>query len=419
VAECAGRPDPAQSPANSAGATGRAPYRVLAFTSLYPNDAQPRHGIFVEQRLRQLAASGHIEIKVVAPVPWFPWRHPRFGRYAQYARATRAEVRNGIPVCHPRYPSIPKIGMTLAPFLLAAATAPTLHRVVENGFDFDLIDAHYFYPDGVAAVILGRRLHRPVVVTARGSDINLIARHRAPAALIRWAARHAAGLVTVSQALKEELVALGVSADKVTVLRNGVDLALFHPVEREAERRRLGLADATLISVGNLVEGKGHDVVIRALTQLPHTTLLVAGEGPQERALRTLARALGVMERVKFLGNVAQQELCRYYTVADVLVLASAREGWPNVLLEAMACGTPVIATRVGGIPEIVTAGGPGILVDERTPEAIAAAVHALLAGAPDRGRTRRYAEQFDWDDTTRGQVRLIERVLRHEKGAR
>lgn len=411
-----GQTCPPLDPATTAGVTRR---KILTFTSLYPNDTQPRHGIFVEQRLRQLAASGRVELRVVAPVPWFPWRHPRFGRYARYACAARDEVRHGLSVSHPRYPSIPKIGMTLAPFLLAAATAPTLRRIIQEGYDFDLIDAHYFYPDGVAAVMLGRRLGRPVIVTARGSDINLIARHRAPAALIRWAARHAAGLVTVSQALKESLVALGVSADKVTVLRNGVDLKLFDPVEREAERRHLGLANATLISVGNLVEGKGHDVVIKALTQLPRTTLLVAGEGPQERALKTLAQTLGVVERVRFLGNVTQQELCRYYTAADVLVLASAREGWPNVLLEAMACGTPVIASRVGGIPEIVAAGGPGILVNDRTPEAIVAAVRALFADPPDRTRTRRYAEEFSWDATTQGQVRLIERVLHQQEEAR
>jgi teichuronic acid biosynthesis glycosyltransferase TuaC len=419
VPEIAGRAGQTCSAPDPATAEGRARYRILTFTSLYPNDAQPRHGIFVEQRLRQLVASDRVELRVVAPVPWFPWRHPRFGRYAQYARAAHDEVRHGVSVCHPRYPSIPKIGMTLAPFLLAAATAPTLRGIIKDGYDFDLIDAHYFYPDGVAAVMLGRRLGRPVVVTARGSDINLIARHRAPAALIRWAARNAAGLVTVSQALKEILVVLGVSADKITVLRNGVDLELFYPVEREAERRRLGLTDTTLISVGNLVEGKGHDVVIKALTQLPQMTLLVVGEGPQERALKTLAQTLGVTERVRFLGNVTQQELRCYYTAADVLVLASASEGWPNVLLEAMACGTPVIATRVGGIPEIVAAGGPGILVDERTPESISAAVRALAAGTPDRAHTRNYAEQFSWNETTQGQVRLIERVLRQNKGAR
>ncbi len=409
-------PDQTHPQSAPIAAAGPARYRILTFTSLYPNNAQPRHGVFVEQRLRHLVASGHVEIKVIAPVPWFPWSHPRFGRYAQYACAAHDEVRYGIAVSHPRYPSIPKIGMAPAPFLMAAATAAAMRRVIEDGYDFDLIDAHYFYPDGVAAVMLGKLLGKLVVVTARGSDINLIARYRVPAALIRWAMRHTAGLVTVSRALKEALVALGVSAEKITVLRNGVDLELFHPVEREAERRRLGLTGVTLISVANLVEGKGHDVVIRALARLPETNLLVAGDGPQEHALRALAQGLGVAGRVRFLGGMAQEELRCYYTAADVLVLASAREGWPNVLLEAMACGTPVVATRVGGIPEILAPGGPGILVDERTPEAVAAAVRALCADAPDRARTRRYAERFSWDETTQGQVRLIERLLR-EKG--
>jgi hypothetical protein len=154
-------------------ASGR-PLRVLLFSTLYPSAPRPSHGVFVETRLRELLRSGQVEARVVAPVPWFPSTHPRWGDYARMAATPRQETRHGIDVRHPRYPVIPKVGMDWAPALLARSARPALERVRAEGFDFDLIDAHYFYPDGVAAVALGRALGRPVTVTARGTDINLI-----------------------------------------------------------------------------------------------------------------------------------------------------------------------------------------------------------------------------------------------------
>lgn len=385
--------------------------KVLTFSTLYPNAARPAHGVFVEARLRQLLASGQAEARVLAPVPWFPSRHPGFGRYARDARAPRVERRNGIAVVHPRYPVLPKVGMSIAPVLLSRAVAPTLERI-RGHFEFDLIDAHYFYPDGVAAVMLGRRVKKPVVITARGSDINLIAQYRVPRAMIRWAASHAAGVITVSRALRDALVRLGVPPDHVRVLRNGVDLDFFHAGERDALRRRLGLERKTILSVGSLLEFKGHGVAISALSLLPECDLLVIGEGPDRKAFHSLARNSGVAERVRFLGSISQTELRDYYAAADALVLASSREGWPNVLLEAMACGTPVVANRVGGVPEIVTAPEAGVVLDERSASAVARALRGLFASPPERSATRRYAEQFGWEATTRGQLQLFRQVL-------
>ncbi len=385
--------------------------KVLTFSSLYPNAARPAHGIFVETRLRQLVMSGQVESTVVAPVPWFPFTHPAFGSYAAQARAPRAETRNGVDVLHPRFPVLPKIGMTLAPFLLYHAVRPVVERVQrERGFE--LIDAHYFYPDGVAAAMLGRRLDVPAVITARGTDVNLIAQHRFPRRMIRWAARRAAAVVAVSQALKDKLAALGVEPERIHVLRNGVDLELFHAEERDKLRAELGLHRPTLLSVGNLLGFKGHGLVIEALALLPECGLVVAGDGPDRAAFEALARQCGVAERVRFVGSLAQQDLRRYYGAADALVLASSREGWPNVLLEAMACGTPVIATAVGGVPEIVTSRDAGILVKERSARALAHAVRELFARPPQRAATRRFAEQFGWGATTKGQLQLFREVL-------
>ena len=220
--------------------------KVLTFTSLFPNAAAPRHGIFVENRLRHLAASGRVELRVIAPVPWVP---PGLGRilprYQAQAAAPREERRANLPVYHPRYPVIPKLGMTVAPALMYRWTVGAIRRAVADGFDFDLIDAHYFYPDGVAAAMLGRHFDRPVVITARGSDINVISRFALPRRMILWAATKAAGVITVSQALKNSLVALGVPDSHVRVMRNGVDLTMFHRVDRARPRQRLGLMGPT------------------------------------------------------------------------------------------------------------------------------------------------------------------------------
>jgi len=385
--------------------------KILTFSTLYPHAARPSHGIFVETRLRHLLASGKVESRVVAPVPWFPSRNPRFGAYAVHAAAPREERRHGIQVLHPRYPLVPKIGMTLTPFLLAWAVRPAIGRILSS-FAFDLIDAHYFYPDGVAAILLGRHFGKPVVITARGTDVNLIPRYRLPRAMIRWAARHAAGIITVARALKDDLVNAGVPGERIEVLRNGVDLQLFRPIEREAARRRLSVSRTTLLSVGHLVPRKAHDLVIQALRWLPEMDLIVIGDGPERGALGALARESGVGDRVKFAGALAQEELRDYYGAADALVLASSREGWANVLLESMACGTPVIASRAGGTPEVVAAPEAGVLMTERTPEALAQAVRRLFARHPDRGATRRYAERFGWGATTRGQLELFGRIL-------
>lgn len=376
--------------------------KILTFSTLFPNAQKPGHGIFVETRLRHLVASGQVEARVVAPVPWFPSSNPRFGSYARLAGVADHEVRHGLQVAHPRYLTLPKIGMNVAPLLLAQGAKPAIARLLDEGFDFDLIDAHYFYPDGVAAAMLARYFNKPLVITARGSDITLLPQFPLPRRMITWAARRADAVITVCNALREEVVALGVDAGKVTSLRNGVDLELFHPIERSPNPA------FTLLSVGHLVPVKAQELIIGALPLLPGVRLVLAGDGPNRAMLDALARSLDVAARVTFLGAVPQAQLREHYGRADALVLASSREGWANVLLESMACGTPVVASRVYGTPEVVAAPEAGVLMAERTPQGVADAVNALRANYPDRAATRRYAEKFSWADTTAGQLRIF-----------
>ena len=387
--------------------------RILTFSTLYPNGARPGLGVFVETRLRHLLESRRVEARVVAPVPWFPSANLRFGRYAAFARAPYAETRYGIDVMHPRYLSVPKVGMSVSPFLLAAGAQSAVSGMIQRGYDFDIIDAHYFFPDGVAAAIMGKKLGKPVVITARGTDINLLPQYALPRRMIQWAARRAAALVTVSSALKTELTQLGIDRGRITVLRNGVDIRLFQPADRASQRGRLGLSGKVLLMVGNLVPLKGHDLVLRALADFPDACLLIIGEGSEKRNLEILAGALRIQDRVRFLGAMRQDLLPACYSAADALVLASSREGWPNVLLESMACGTPVVSTAVGGTPEIVAAPEAGVLMTERSARGAVEALHRLFRSYPDRAATRRYAAQFSWDETTLGQLQLFERVLR------
>ena len=384
---------------------------VLTVTTLFPNSVQQAHGIFVETRLNKLVASGHVVARVLAPIPWLP-PMIEYGSLGRIRDIQRREIRNHVVVEHPRYVVIPKIGMNVTPYTLYRALRRSLKQLLDSGYRPDLIDAHYFYPDGVAAVWAAQEFGFPVTITARGTDINLIPEFSRPRKLIQNAAAQADGIITVCQALKARMVELGVPGERVVVLRNGVDLELFRPIDRAAARQELGITRRTIGSVGHLIERKGHHHVIRALEHLPGTDLVIVGTGPEREALEKLAMRIGVSDRVHFLGLLDQQSLCTVYNALDALVLASSREGWANVLLESMACGTPVVASPVWGTPEIVGAPEAGVLMPTLDEHGVVAGVSRLFAGLPSRGATRRYGEGFGWEATTQGQIRLFREIL-------
>jgi len=388
--------------------------RVLVFSTLYPNAAQPNHGVFVENRLRHTLAQGGIEATILAPVPYFPLANPAFGRYAVYARVPRQETRHGLEIYHPRYPVIPRIGARFTPGFLYRAARRVLDRLIRDGARFDLIDAHYFYPDGVAAARLASEMQIPLLITGRGTDLTLIPQTEPERSQIQWASRQASGLITVCEDLRQKLIGLGEEPSRIVSLRNGVDLKRFSPGDRAAARQRLGLSGFTLLSVGSLIPRKGHELIIEALAELPDASLMIAGSGPLRAELERVAREKGVTARVRFLGEIAHDDLTDAYRAADMLVLASSREGWANVLLEAMACGTPVVATNVNGTPEVIQDSALGQLVEERSAPALAQAITALRLRTPDRNAVRTYAEQFSWEATARANKALFLAAARY-----
>ena len=392
--------------------------RTLLFSTLFPSSVRPGHGIFVQTRLRELLATGAVDVRVVAPVPWFFSSHPRFGDYALHARTPRRETLQGVPVFHPRYLLPPKVGMTIAPLSMALAAVPVVRSILAEGFDFDLIDAHYYYPDGVAAALLSQWFGKPLVVTARGSDINLIAQYRGPRRMMQWTARKAAASIGVSQALADAIGQWDIDPEKLHVMRNGVDLERFRPSPQDESRTRLGLQGRPLLlSVGNLVPLKGHDLTIAAFASLlpeyPDAQLVLVGAGPERARLEAQVRTLGLEGRVLLPGSVANTELPLWFSAADLSVLSSSREGWANVLLESMACGTPVVATRRGGTPEVVTDAAAGQLVDVRDAEHIAAAIRTVLRSPPSRARVREHASRFGWQATSQAQLTLFRTIAR------
>lgn len=394
--------------------------KVLTLTSLFPGSAAPRHGVFVKERMADYRDRCGAEIKVVSPVPYYPRFLPG-KRYRQFAEAPPREEWKGFEVLRPRYAMIPKIGVPLQGLFYHAGVRGTVRRLRQR-FPFDLIDAHYAYPDGFAAGLLKQRLGVPMVLTVRGTDVNLLPGMRTLRGQVRFALRSADAVVAVSAALAELAIEVGADPERVIVLRNGVDSHRFRPYDQAESRRQLGLAEKgrVLVTVGFLVERKGHHLILDALALLAdeeRPALVIAGDGPQEGALREQVNRLGLQGRVHFLGPVEHDDLPAVYSAGDLSVLASSREGWPNVLLESMACGTPALASAVHGSVEVLREPGVGLLLRERTAEELAARIRQGFASGFDREHVRRYAERMSWKETSLGLDRLFREVLDRASG--
>jgi glycosyltransferase involved in cell wall biosynthesis len=397
---------------------------ILVFTTLWPNVEQPNFGVFVKNRTAALAQLDDVNVRVVAPAPYFP-RHLQSpfipAHWRQTARIPDHELIAEIETFHPRHLVTPKVGMTFYSRWMARGSRELVERL-HAGQPIDLIDAHYVYPDGHAAVLLGERLGIPVIVTARGTDINLFSRMPLIRPMIQQALTRAAGVIAVSGALKERIVELGIEPDKVAVIRNGIDPSIFYLREREERRevrRKLGLDGESqiIITVGALVPLKGIDRLIDAMARLNHgrAKLYVIGEGPERGALAKRIAQHHLAERVFLIGSRPQSELSEWYAAADLFCLASSREGCPNVVIEAMACGTPVVAADVGGVRELVSDPGYGRIVPAPAPENFAAEIKIALASQWNHADIARQGGASSWNEV----ARKVDKLMRGIAGQR
>lgn len=368
--------------------------RVLTLSTLFPNADQPTLGVFVERQTLGLAAREDVALKVVAPVGLPLWPLSAHRHYAARAALPLREEWKGLAVHRPRFRVWPKIGEARSAEALARALLPEL-RALRSRFPFDVIDAEFFWPDGVAAAALGRALGVPVSIKARGSDIRFWGARPKVAEQIRGAGNAADGLLAVSEALKQDMVSLGLPAERIRVHYTGVDADRFRPIGRAAAKASLGVSGPLIVTVGNLIPRKGQRVAIQVAERVPEATLLLVGDGPDRGELETLARGLG--SRVRFLGSRPHDEIPTLLAAADVMLLPTRSEGLANVWVESLASGTPVVTPDIAGAREAIDRPAAGRLVP-RDPAAMAQAVRDLLSNRPPQEAVRAAADKFSWE---------------------
>ncbi len=373
------------------------PLNILTLATLFPNAAMPNFGIFVERQTAELASRQDVALTVINPIGIPPQPLRRLAPYAELAKLPAREQWRGLDVYRPQFRLIPKIGGPRNPERILDAILPVAAALHEAN-PFDLIDAEFFYPDGPAAMLLAEALDLPFTIKARGADIHFWGNQSKCRPQMLAAAEKASRLLAVSGALKQDMVALGMSSDKIDVHYTGLDQKKFKPVDRRKAKQKIGVDGPLLISVGALIARKNQDLVIGALPKLPGATLILAGSGKSETQYRKLAKKLGVDDRVRFAGNVPHDELPELIAAADVSVLVSTSEGLANAWVESLACGTPVVISEAGGARELVTSGNAGRIVKPST-EAIASAVGALLEDPPEAEAVRAHVSRFSWQN--------------------
>ena len=373
--------------------------RVLSIATLYPNAERPTFGTFVARQFEALAARGDWDVTVINPIGLPP---VSAGRYAALARAATDAVENGVQVLRPRFPLVPALSARWNPSLIARAVQP-IARKLHAERPFALIDAQFFYPDGPAAAKLAKALGLPLSIKARGADIHYWGAQGFARRRMLDAARQAAGMLAVSQALKADMVALGMPGEAIAVHSTGLDRAKFRVRNRAEARAGIGALGVPpdgrlLVTVGALIPRKGQALTIRALALLPaDVRLALAGTGADEAILRALATELGLGERVHLLGSVQHNALPELLSAANVMVLPAASEGLANAWVEALACGTAIVIADAGGARELLTSPDAGRIV-ARDPEAIAAGIAEMLAAPPHQDAVAATVEGFSWE---------------------
>lgn len=355
--------------------------KVLVLTNLFPNQMEPGRAVFNKQHITQL--SKLCELKVVAPIAWFPLMWP-MGKQGVNSQVPARETMEDIEVFHPRYFCIPKIGRSLYGLLFFLSIVNRI-RLIQHDFRFDVIFGTWAYPDGFAAALIARLLKKTLIIKVHGTDINEFTKYYLRRKMIVFALRRAQRVISVSDALKMKMIGLGVPEKQIRVISNGIDTKRFKPMDKNKTRRKLNIPidSKILLFVGNLVHVKGLSYLLDALhsvrKHMPNILLVLVGDGILRAELQEQAKELGIETSVTFQGVRPHDEIPLWMNSCDLFCLPSLNEGCPNVILEALACGKPVVASNVGGIPELVPDNEHGILVPPANSAELAKAIEAAL----------------------------------------
>lgn len=386
--------------------------KILTITTVFPNKTEPQLGIFVKQRMFTIAKM--CELKVIAPVPWYKLLSSDF-------KISYKEIQEGIEVYHPCFFYIPRFLKSLDGFYFCLSVINCVHKIRKK-FEFDLIDAHFAYPDGFGAVLLAKLLKKPIVITLRGT-IERLRYHPIIRRQIKWTLKNATKIIAVSDSLKKRAIELGILNNKITVIRNGIDAKKFYPINKLEARKKLGLPidKKIFLSVGGLVERKGFhhiiDVLPNIIKEIPNLYYVIVGgktvEGDISDLLRKKIKELKLESYVMLAGLKPHEELVYWYNAADVFCLYSSKEGCPNVILEALACGTPVVASKAGGSPEIIVNENFGFLVNNK--EQLKQAIIKAFYKNWDTRKIALYGCQNTWDEVAKKVIKVFEETKKQE----
>ena len=409
--------------AEDCGSTTR---RILVLSSPFPSSVQPTHGVFVKERVRAIAELPGCDVRVVSPIPYFPpikW----FKRWYVWSQFPREEVFQGLPILRPRYFLPPKVGGYLASELMYGATRRAVERI-RRDFDFDVIDAHWVYPNGVVATRLGQHYRKPVVVTGRGADIMEYPKLPFIGPRIRQALAQGPSCVALSREIARMFESEGTRRDAISLIPNGVDIDKFRPIPQHEAQSRLNLpVDRPLVlAVGNLQELKGFHLLVDAIPRIrerfPDVLLVIVGGAlscgkDYTGVIEDRIRANDAHHNVRLAGRCPHEQLAKWYSAADAFVLISSREGCPNVVLESLACGTPCVATNVGSIPDELEDPRLGIILPERSAEAAAAGIIDALSRQWDRAHIRRSIQTRTWQSVAEKVVGVFDEAMERHCG--
>lgn len=390
---------------------------VLVISSEFPNHLQRTKGIFVKQQIDAMA--GSCGIKIIAPIPWtlpLPWHRAS----SAFSRICREETIGGIRVFHPRFFLIPKICRSLYGIFYFMGILRTAKRIYSQ-CKYDVILSYFAYPDGFAAVLLSRIVQRPLAIKILGSDINVYTRGKFRRFLTIWALKRADAIIAVSKDLKRRMIDFGVDGAKISIIPNGVDRVKFKPLRKDEARRILNLPQnkSIILFIGGFTEIKGVDVLVKAFVKLVSRKnealdllLILIGDGRLKIMIADYLSRHCLQDKVKFTGSLPHEEIPSWMGACDVLCLPSRNEGCPNVILEALSCGRPVIASEVGGIPDLVNSEEYGILVPPGDDECLTRGLERVLNRQWNADVLNRHVDGRSWEKCAHEIISALRTVI-------
>lgn len=392
--------------------------KILLITNIFPNNILPHSGTFNVKQTILLSKS--FEIRVIAPVPWLLGTRifsscRGFGRVG---KVEKEEMREGLKVYHPKIYNIPKL-YTLSGIIYFLCVLRTVYRI-RLYFNFEAIFATWAYPDSYVALLIAKIFRVPLIVKVHGSDINQL-KNRLVKRMVKYTLRNAHSVVCVSEDLKNKLIGMNINPEKIKVIYNGVDFNIFRPMDKYFARKKLSLPidKKIVVYIGNLKALKGLQYLLRALSVLkaeeasPDSQLFIVGEGPYKKELENEVERYKLNGQVTFVGVKGHGEIPLWINSSDVVTLPSLSEGMPNVVLESLACGRPVVATNVGGIPEVLNDEKVGIVVPPKHEYLLAEALDNVLKGQWDENHIVQHVARFTWESNAADLEKVIMNSLK------